>query len=56
MSNIQGKVVIITGSSCGIGEATAKELAAKGAKLVLAARREDRLPTRWGARNHAVCY
>ncbi|MFL0373044.1 SDR family oxidoreductase [Paenibacillus amylolyticus] len=43
MSHIQGKVVIITGASSGIGQATAKELASKGAKLVLAARREDRL-------------
>ena len=43
MSNIQDKVVIITGASSGIGEATAIELASKGAKLVLAARREDRL-------------
>lgn len=43
MSNIQDKVVIITGASSGIGEAAAKELASKGAKLVLAARREDRL-------------
>ncbi|MEK5376439.1 SDR family oxidoreductase [Paenibacillus sp. FSL P2-0173] len=43
MSNIEGKVVIITGASSGIGEATAKELASKGAKLVLAARREARL-------------
>ncbi len=43
MSNIQDKVVIITGASSGIGEATAKELASKDAKLVLAARREDRL-------------
>ncbi|MEH7158722.1 SDR family oxidoreductase [Neobacillus drentensis] len=43
MSNIQNKVVIITGASSGIGEATAKELASKGAKLVLAARREERL-------------
>lgn len=43
MTNIQDKVVIITGASSGIGAATAKELASKGAKLVLAARREERL-------------
>lgn len=43
MSNIHDKVIVITGASSGIGEATAKELALKGAKLVLAARREDRL-------------
>ncbi|SFJ82668.1 SDR family oxidoreductase [Celeribacter neptunius] len=40
---IQDKVVIITGASSGIGEASAKELAAKGAKVVLGARREDKL-------------
>lgn len=41
--SIQNKVVIITGASSGIGAATAKLLASKGAKVVLAARREDRL-------------
>src|SRR5436305_15329830 len=40
---IDDKVVIITGASSGIGEATAKLLASKGAKLVLGARREDQL-------------
>jgi NADP-dependent 3-hydroxy acid dehydrogenase YdfG len=40
---IKDKVVIITGASSGIGEATAKLLGSKGAKVVLGARREDRL-------------
>lgn len=40
---IEGKVIIIMGASSGIGEATARILAEKGAKLVLAARREERL-------------
>ena len=43
MSTIQDKVVIIMGASSGIGEATTKKLAQEGAKLVIAARREDRL-------------
>lgn len=42
-NNITGKVVIITGASSGIGEATAKLLAAKGAKVVLGARRGEKL-------------
>jgi len=40
---INGKIVIITGASSGLGESTARHLADRGAKLVLAARREDRL-------------
>jgi NADP-dependent 3-hydroxy acid dehydrogenase YdfG len=42
---IQGKVVAITGASSGIGEATARELAARGATVVVGARRTDRLET-----------
>ena len=41
--NIQGKVVVITGASSGLGEATARHLAALGAHVVLGARRQDRL-------------
>lgn len=43
MNRIEGKVIAITGASSGIGEATAVMLAAQGAKVVLGARRSDRL-------------
>ena len=42
-NNIEGKVVIITGASSGIGEAVAKHLTAQGAKVSLAARRREKL-------------
>jgi NADP-dependent 3-hydroxy acid dehydrogenase YdfG len=42
-NNIKGKVVVITGASSGLGEATAKILSAQGASIVLGARRSDRL-------------
>jgi NADP-dependent 3-hydroxy acid dehydrogenase YdfG len=42
-SNIADKVVVITGASSGIGESTAKVLARQGAKVVLGARRKDRI-------------
>jgi NADP-dependent 3-hydroxy acid dehydrogenase YdfG len=41
--NIDGKVVVITGASSGLGEATARHLASQSARLVLGARRLDRL-------------
>jgi NADP-dependent 3-hydroxy acid dehydrogenase YdfG len=42
-NNIQGKVVVITGASSGLGEATARDLSAQGAIVVLGARRADRI-------------
>jgi NADP-dependent 3-hydroxy acid dehydrogenase YdfG len=42
-SNIADKVVVITGASSGIGASTAKLLARQGAKVVLGARRKDRI-------------
>lgn len=41
--NIAGKVVVITGASSGLGEATARLLSAEGASVVLGARRIDRI-------------
>jgi NADP-dependent 3-hydroxy acid dehydrogenase YdfG len=38
---LNGKVVVVTGASSGIGEAMARQYAAMGAKVVMAARRED---------------
>jgi NADP-dependent 3-hydroxy acid dehydrogenase YdfG len=40
---LEGKVAIISGASAGIGQATARALAREGAKLVLSARRQERL-------------
>lgn len=43
MSTINGKVIAITGASSGIGEAAADLLAERGARVVIGARRTDRL-------------
>ena len=42
-NNIEGKVVVITGASSGLGEATARHLSAEGASVVLGARRVERI-------------
>jgi len=42
-NNIQGKVIVITGASSGLGEATARHLSAQGSHIVMGARRIDRL-------------
>ena len=41
--NFKNKVVIITGASSGIGEATAIKFSKKGANVVLVARRKEKL-------------
>ena len=59
-TNIEGKVVVITGGSAGLGEDAARYLAARGALVVLGARRKDRLNAiveeirKAGGRAHAV--
>jgi len=53
VNNISGKVIVITGASSGLGEATARHLSACGASVVLGARRVDRLKSLAGELNAA---
>ncbi len=43
MPSLKGKIVFVTGASSGIGEAAAKAFAAKGARILMCARRVDRI-------------
>ncbi len=43
MTEVEGKVVVVTGGSSGLGEATAKLLSERGARVMLGARREENL-------------
>ena len=51
-NNIQGKVIVITGASSGLGEAAARHLSAQGAIVVLGARRADRIRSLEGELNN----
>src|SRR5882672_8175386 len=51
-NNVEGKVVVITGASSGLGEATARLLFAQGASVVLGARRVSRIQSLADELNH----
>ena len=54
MKTLKDKVIVITGASSGIGEAMAREYAARGAKVVLGARSVQKLQLLAGAKSAAT--
>ena len=56
MKNVENKVVIITGATSGIGEATARVLVENGAKVILSGRREERLEKLSQELGESSCY
>ena len=56
MSYFNGKTVIVTGASSGIGEATAKEFLLQGAKVILIARSESKMQHSFKSFNNCLLY